>query len=136
MASARLRPRSWRKHNGMEKSRKPGEHKPRTVVEARTAWPVGISPVHRNPWSDGGDGMVTTSTTMRSTEEYPKRNGGIITRMNEHHMLGNKTNKKTTSDRKESPLSSCQKSDCRHVARERRPRTVAQTNLCCVYLGS
>jgi len=32
-------------------------------------------------------------------------NGGIITRMNEDHMFGNKTNKKTTRVRKESALS-------------------------------
>ena len=90
----------------------PGEHIPRSV-EARTAWPVGISQMHRKPWSDGEGGTVTTTTPARSMEECPKRgNGGIITRMemNEDHMLGNKSNKKKTSDRKESVLSTVVKS--------------------------
>ena len=107
-ALARLKPRSRQKHSGMEKSRNPGEHKPGTV-QARTAWPVGISPVHRKPWRGGGNGTATTSTTARSMEECVNGDGGIITRMNEHHILGNKTNKKT-SDRKESVLSTVAKS--------------------------
>lgn len=60
---------AWR----MERSRNPGEHKPR-IVEARTAWPVGISQAHRRPWSGGGDGMVTASKTARIVEECPKGN--------------------------------------------------------------
>jgi hypothetical protein len=65
----------------------------RELVEARTAWPVGISRVgyhgaNRIPWSDGGDEVETAPTTARSMEECPKRgNGGTITRMNEHHTL-------------------------------------------------
>lgn len=60
--------------------------------------PVGISQAHRKAETEWG-------LPRRQRGAWKNVQGeGIITTMNERHMLGNKTNKKT-KDRKESVLS-------------------------------
>lgn len=92
----------------MERSRNPGEHTASTV-EARTAWPVGISQAHT--WR----GRQGDCLDMASMEECPKGNGGIITRMNEHHMMGNKKNKEVVSDKGNVSCTVVKKSHCRQL---------------------